>query len=69
MRVINCKDEAEFAEYNAACEESMNLPTQHIAKYADLEECGLRFPVIKEVAHLFPATLVVEYNGEDEEEE
>jgi hypothetical protein len=67
MRVINCKNEEEFAKYEEQAREVLGLPNAHFENYATVEESGMRFPVNPEVAHLFPAGLVVEYNGEDDE--
>ena len=67
MKVIKCKDEAEFNELNAKARNHLGIPFQQITEYATFEDSGLDFPVTTEVEAIFPEA--VEFVPPVEEEE
>ena len=67
MKIIKCKDEAEFNEYNAKARIHLGIPFQQITEYATFEDSGLDFPVVPEVELIFPDA--VEFIPPTEEEE
>lgn len=67
MKIIKCKDEAEFNELNAKARKHMGIPYKKTFEYATFEDWGLDFPVIHEVEAIFPEA--VEFAPPTEEEE
>ena len=67
MKIIKCKDEAEFNELNAKARTHMGIPYKQTFEYATFEDAGLDFPVIPEVEAIFPEA--VEFVPPVEEEE
>jgi len=66
MKIIKCKDEAEFNELNAKAREYMGIPYKKTFDYATFEDAGLDFPVIPKVEVIFPEA--VEFLPPSEEE-
>ena len=68
MKIIKCKDEAEFNELNAKARKHMGIPFKKTSEYATSETWGLDFPVIPEVEAIFPEAVEFIPPAEEEEE-